>query len=128
MDPYLTKTVQQACEEWGPVLERLVKEHGMTASIDARDDHFLLDLASDLQDELRTIRAEQQGADLLRDTPARMKAEGHTKSEIRDASEKVQADADRLRYDVSTILKSPITVRQLERLLAFIRAREAAPE
>ena len=50
----------------------------MTASIDARDDHFLLDLASDLKADLRTIRAEQQSADLLRETQEQMKAEGRT--------------------------------------------------
>jgi hypothetical protein len=42
--------------EWGPALERLVKERGIVTSIDARDDHSLLDLASDLQEDLRTIR------------------------------------------------------------------------
>ena len=103
-------------------MERLVKERGMGASIDARDDHFLLDLASDLQEDLRTIRAEQQTADLLRETQEHLKAEGHTEDEIGAASAKVQAEADQLHHEVSAILTSPIMVRQLERLLAFIRA------
>ena len=124
MDPYLAETVRQAREEWGPVLERLAKEREMTASIDARDDHFLLDLASDLKADLRTIRAEQQSADLLRETQEQMKAEGRTEDQIRDATAKIQATADQLHYEVSAILESRITVRQLERLLAFIRTSE----
>ena len=55
-----------------------------------------------------------------------MKAENHTEDQIRDATAKMQAKADELHDEVSAILKSPITVRQLERLLAFIQASEDA--
>ena|SRR4249920_1156703 len=99
----------------------------MTLSTDlGRDDHYLVDLASELEEDLRTIRLEQQSADLLRDTQEQMKAENHTEDQIRDATAKMQAKADELHDEVSAILKSPITVRQLERLLAFIQASEDA--
>jgi len=126
---YLPANVQQACEEWGPVLERLAKERGMTLSVGSRqDDHYLVDLASELEEDLRTIRLEQQNADLLRDTKEQMNTEGHTDDQIREATANVQANADQLHDEVSAILKSPITMSQLERLLAFIRANEAAPD
>jgi Tfp pilus assembly protein PilN len=127
VDPYLAVNVERACEEWRSVLERLEKERGMTLSTDlGRDDHYLVDLASELEEDLRTIRLEQQSADLLRDTQEQMKAENHTEDQIRDATAKMQAKADELHDEVSAILKSPITVRQLERLLAFIQASEDA--
>ena len=129
MSRYLPANVQQACEEWGPVLERLAKERAMTLSAESRqDDHYLVDLASELEKDLRTIRLEQQRADLLRDTKEQMKTEGHTDDQIREATANLQAKADQLHNEVSAILKSPITISQLERLLGFIRANEAAPE
>jgi len=116
------RTVKQACDEWGPVLKRLVRERGMTASPPTRDDEDLVELTIQLDESLQLIRSDQQERDRLPDIAATLRAEGVPEAKIKEEAAKTQENVDRLGGEVDVILDYPRTVRDIERLLSYIRA------
>ena len=109
------RDVRQVCDQWGPVLERLFAERGITPTekAGAPSEAQVLAAANEADAALRTILAEQQERDLL---PA----------EDRGASEADQLrQTTKLQDQVSEMLADPKILRQLDRALVRIRAWSA---
>lgn len=108
--------MRQVCDQWGPVLERLFAEQGITASekAGAPSEADVLAAADEADDALRTILAEQQERDLVA-------AEDRTGK----ASDEPRKTAAQLRDEVSALMADPKIVRQLDLTLVRIRAWSA---
>lgn len=103
-------------------MKRLVRERGMTASPPTRDDEDLVELTTQLDESLQLIRIDQQERDRLPDIEATLRAEGVPEAQIKEEAAKTQENVDRLGGEVDVILDYPRTVRDIERLLSYIRA------
>lgn len=108
--------MRQVCDQWGPVLERLFAEQGITPSekAGAPSEADMLAAADAAADALRTILAEQQERDLVA-------AEDRT-GNVHDERRRTAAH---LRDEVSALLQDPTTVRRLDLALVRIRAWSA---
>jgi hypothetical protein len=116
------RSIRQACDEWGPVLKRLIDERGMKAPPPTRDDEDLVALTIQLDETLRTIRSDQQERDRLPGLEATLRSDGVPETEIRREAAEAQDNVERLTGEVDVILDYPRTVYDIERLLSYIRA------
>lgn len=110
------RDVRQVCDQWGPVLERLFAEQGITPSekAGAPSEAEVLAAADEAADALRVILAEQQERDLV--------AAEDRGANVPDERRKTAAQ---LRDEVSALLADPTIVRRLDLALVRIRAWSA---
>ncbi|HUL85772.1 MAG TPA: hypothetical protein VLX89_09710 [Actinomycetota bacterium] len=106
--------VREVCDQWGPVLERVFAERGITPSqrAGAPSQAEVLAAADEAADALRTILAEQQERDLVA-AGAANEPDGRRET------------AARLRDEVSALVADPKTLRRLDLALVRIRAWSA---
>ena len=116
MDDSTGRDVRQVCDQWGPVLERLFAEQGITPSekAGAPSEADVLAAANEADGALRTILAEQQERDLVA-----------AEDQAGKAPVERRKTAAQLRDEVSALVADPKIVRQLDRALVRIRAWSA---
>ena len=108
--------MRQVCDQWGPVLERLFAERGITPTekAGAPSEADVLAAATEADAPLRTILAEQQDRDLVA-----------AEDQAANVPDELRKTAAQLRDEVSALVADPKILRQLDRALVRIRAWSA---